>query len=873
MNTITCIDHLIEMRANRTPDAIAIAAPGRAPLTYGRLYRHIHDVVETLNAMGVGRNARVAIVLPNGPDMAVAFLAVAAGAASAPLNPGYRASEFDFYLSDLKAEALIIQSGVDSPALAVAQKRGISIIELTPAAEAGSFALAGEKRSRPVNDGFAQSEDVALVLHTSGTTSRPKIVPLTQGNICTSARNIRATLELAESDRCLNVMPLFHIHGLIGATLSSLLAGASVVCTPGFHASRFFEWMEEFRPTWYTAVPTIHQAILANAEPSREIIAHCPLRFIRSSSSALPPKVMTELESRFSTPVIESYGMTEASHQMASNPLPPSERKLGSVGVAAGPEISIMNEAGNLLPRGETGEIVIRGANVMLGYESNPTANEGAFDNGWFRTGDQGFLDPDAYLFVTGRLKEIINRGGEKISPHEIDEVLMEHPAVAQAVTFAVPHSELGEDVAAVVVLRESFSVTEMDIRKFAATKLADFKVPRQVMIADEIPKGATGKMQRIGLAEKLGLIARDSQRVASNRESVAPRDRLELQLTAIWEKVLGVRPIGITDDFFELGGYSLTAVSLLEKVEKAFGKNLSPAILLEASTIEQQASILRKEGWSQPYSSLVAIQPVGSKLPFFCIHGGSGSILRYRRLARHLGPEQPFYGLQPLGLERDQSPIGRLEDIAAHYAEQIRAVQPEGPYLLGGRCFGGIVAFELARQFQAQGQEVALLAILDSGPPKKGRTDSPGKNGSSRSLSHYARRLVFHLQNGEVNRLVADNTRVIVRNATRRLEAMVEYVRGSAYDRRLRRIEDAHAKAQSNYVPYAYPGRITLIQSSEFNARADKDWHLNWSNLARGGMDVHVVEGNHITMFEEPQVQSLGESLRASIDATKLAE
>ncbi len=300
-------------------------------------------------------------------------------------------------------------------------------------------------------------------------------------------------------------MPLFHIHGLIAAVLSSLAAGGSVFCTPGFNALRFFAWMGEATPTWYTAVPTMHQAILARAARNADALAASRLRLIRSSSASLPAQVMAELEATFGCPVIESYGMTEAAHQMTSNPLPPAERKPGSVGRAAGPEVGIMATDGSFLPAGGEGEIVIRGPNVTAGYEKNPDANETAFAHGWFHTGDQGTMDADGYVRVTGRLKEIINRGGEKISPLEVDEVLMDHPAVAQVVTFAMPHDKLGEDVAAAVVLREGMMAVEGDIRAFAATRLADFKVPRKVLILDEIPKGATGKLQRIGLAAKLG--------------------------------------------------------------------------------------------------------------------------------------------------------------------------------------------------------------------------------------------------------------------------------------------------------------------------------------------------------------------------------
>jgi acyl-CoA synthetase (AMP-forming)/AMP-acid ligase II len=301
-------------------------------------------------------------------------------------------------------------------------------------------------------------------------------------------------------------MPFFHIHGLIGALMSTLSAGGEIACTAGFNVMRFFGWLDEMEPTWYTAVPTMHQTILARAPRNEESVSRARLRLIRSSSAALPPQVLEELEGTFHCPVVESYGMTEAAHQMASNPLPPRVRKPGSVGPAAGPEVSIMDEAGRLLGEGETGEVVIRGANVTSGYDRNPEANAKAFTDGWFRTGDQGFLDHDGYLTITGRLKEIINRGGEKISPREIDEVLLDHPAVAQAVTFAMPHDKLGEEVAAAIVLREGATATEKEIREMAAARLADFKVPRKVLFLQEIPKGPTGKLQRIGLAEKLGL-------------------------------------------------------------------------------------------------------------------------------------------------------------------------------------------------------------------------------------------------------------------------------------------------------------------------------------------------------------------------------
>ena len=500
---------LNELLQNGKADAPAIGAPDRQPLTYSGLRALAAKTVARLNELGIGRNDRVAIVLPNGPEMATAFVTIGCGATTAPLNPDYKADEFEFYLSDLKAKALVVMAGSTSQAVDVAKKIGVAVIELTApdGAPAGDFELVAAPLGKAATPGIAAMDDVALILHTSGTTSRPKIVPLSQINVCASARNIARSLKLEAGDKCLNVMPLFHIHGLIAAVLSSLQAGASVTCTPGFNALKFFGWLDEEKPTWYTAVPTMHQAILARGPRNTDILARTHLRLARSSSASLPPQVMKSLEEMWRCPVIEAYGMTEAAHQMAANPLPPVKRVPGSVGIASGPEVAIMSEDGKILKQGDTGEIVIRGDNVTKGYENNPKANAEAFTNGWFRTGDQGIMTEDGYISITGRLKEIINRGGEKISPREVDEVLLNHPAVEQVVTFAVPHDKLGEDVAAAAVLKEGQSASEAELREFAAKSLAAFKVPRSITLLKEIPKGATGKLQRIGMAEKLGLV------------------------------------------------------------------------------------------------------------------------------------------------------------------------------------------------------------------------------------------------------------------------------------------------------------------------------------------------------------------------------
>ncbi len=584
------IHQVVRLQCGTHPDTPMLFAPNFKPLTWAALGAQLDYAGQALRERGIGRNDRVAVVLPDGPEMAVAFLTVSTAATFAPLNPTYRAEDFEFYLADLQARALILSAGQESPARGVARKRGIPILELTaqPGAPAGQFRLKSENAHQSSVDlpvEWADSDDVALVLHTSGTTSRPKMVPLTHRNLCSSGLHIARTLGLTPADLGLCVMPLFHIHGLIGALLSSVMAGARVVCAPGFSALRFFAWLDEFEPSWYTAVPTMHQAILAQAASHASIIKSRPLRLIRSSSSALPPQVMRGLEAVFGAPVIESYGMTEASHQMASNPLPPRERKPGSVGQAAGPEVAIMDPKGGLLKLGETGEIVIQGSNVTKGYENNPTANATAFTNGWFRTGDQGYLDLDGYLFITGRLKELINRGGEKVAPREIDEALLNHPAVRQAVAFAVPHLTLGEDIAAAVVVQDGQSVSESELRRFVAHHLPPFKLPTRIVVLKDIPKGPTGKIQRIGMADRL------SRELAVAYEP--PSGTFEELVASIYEQVLGHDRIGRGNNFFAVGGDSIRAMHVMFRLRESLGIELPVSTLFENPTPAMLALVL----------------------------------------------------------------------------------------------------------------------------------------------------------------------------------------------------------------------------------------------------------------------------------------
>ena len=591
----TIFNH-IAYQAENSPHAIAIEATGRQPLSYSRLRDHLRFVIEKLNAMGIGRNDRVAIVLPNGPEMATAFIAVAACATAAPLNPQYKTAEFEFFFSSLGAKLLLTQAGLQSPARAAAQAAGVPVVELKAAenSQAGLFQLFSETvPSEAKLSGLAQSDDVALVLHTSGTTSRPKTVPLTQRNLWTSVCNLTKSLQLGTDDRCLHMLPQFHIGGLIDLLAAPLSVGGSVICTPGFSIPEFFTCLKRFRPTWSQAVPTMLQEINAYAEENRNIIEHSSLRFMRSVSAPLPATVMQEFERLFKTPVIEIFGMTEAAGLIASNPLPPGERKPGSVGISAGPEVATMDETGTLLGPQQVGEIVVRGENLMRGYEAAPVENVGAFFGSWFRTGDLGYLDEDRYLFVTGRVKEIINRGGEKISPREVDEVLITHPSVAEAATFAVPHPSLGEDVAAAVVVKRGTELGKQELIAFLAERLAYYKVPRIVHFLDQIPKGASGKLQRVELAQKLGLPDLDTAVFA--KPFTPAKTPVAKILAEMWSRVLNVADIGTHDDFFDLGGDSLKGASFINELQRNWGDTVYVSAVFDAPTIAKFETYLQE--------------------------------------------------------------------------------------------------------------------------------------------------------------------------------------------------------------------------------------------------------------------------------------
>jgi oxalate---CoA ligase len=585
-----------DLLVSRPGSSPSVSDLGGAALAGTELASKVDAAADTLRMAGVAPGGPVAVVLDNGPAAALAFLSAATAGVAAPLNPAYSRAELEFLVDDLGAVAVVVAEGDAGAAVDVARERGLVIVRVPVDGRPGSFALAvdGEaragRRSRAVS---SAPDDVALLLHTSGTTARPKLVPLTHANLLASASNIARSLELDQDDHCLNVMPLFHVHGLVACLLASLAAGARVTCTPGFDAPRMLGWIQQSAPTWYSAVPTMHQAVLARTEPGASVDTGGRLRFVRSSSASLPPSVLEGLEAAFGVPVIEAYGMTEAAHQICSNPLPPHRRAAGSVGPAAGPDVRVIDGAGVPVATGEVGEVVIRGDNVTRGYLGDDGVNQAAFVDGWFRTGDEGYLDADGYLTLVGRIKEVINRGGEKISPREVDEALLDHPAVGQAVTFAVPDDRLGETVAAAVVPVSGTNVDVADLRAHVARMLAPFKVPVGVLVLDRLPTGATGKIQRVGLAERLGI---RSIADLPGREPAAdglPNPELVGPLRRLWTELLDVDDVGVDDHFLDLGGDSMLATQMLARVRDELAPDVDAFAFFDAGTIRAQAHVL----------------------------------------------------------------------------------------------------------------------------------------------------------------------------------------------------------------------------------------------------------------------------------------
>ena len=576
-----------------TPQQIAILAVDGTSLTYGALWTRTTEIAGELRRFGVAAGDRVAVVLPGGADASVATVAVASAAVCVPLHAGFSTGELRRALQELDVSALLTSRDLESAGRSAAYSLGLPVIELSPGEEGqiGAFSLDCPAPGPPAVEEWPGAQDDAFVLLTSGSTAQPKLVPLTQCGICHSAYHAGVALSLESRDRLINVQPLAHAHGLISGLLTALAAGSSVVCAPAFEATAFLGWLSRFGATWYTAVPPIHRALIAAAR-RRSRGVQSSLRLIRSASSSLPIDVLTELESLFGVPVIETYGMTEAASQIAANPL--ARCKGGSVGKPAGADIAVIDSEGRTLAAGERGQVVLRGPAITRGYLKNDSATTSAFRDGWFRTGDLGYLDSDGYLFLLGRMNkaDIINRGGQKVSPAEVERTLLSHPGVAVAVVFPVPHARLGEDVAAAVVPRAGHKVDARKLRRFVSERMARFKVPGLIRLVAAIPAATDGKLVRSELAAKFSMTTPRSH-VHRNDQLTPPRSQAEWQLERIWAELLGLNEVSIHEDIFALGADSLTIAQALARLRSRFAIELSFRDIFDAPTIASLATLI----------------------------------------------------------------------------------------------------------------------------------------------------------------------------------------------------------------------------------------------------------------------------------------
>jgi acyl-CoA synthetase (AMP-forming)/AMP-acid ligase II/surfactin synthase thioesterase subunit len=791
------------------------------------------------------------MAMPDGPEYLTTFLAVSQVAVCAPLNPAFRASEFEFFLSDIRARALIVRAGMDSAAILVAREMGVPVIE----------ALADERRpagtlsfTTPVTahrqDGPCYAPDTALLLHTSATTGRPKLVPLTHEQLVAMVAVIRKAFPQADEGRVLIITPQFHLQCIL-SMLVQLFSGGASICTPGFRPECFLDWMRIFSPTQYTAGPTLHQAILSLCPSGEPHPSFRSLRFVTSGGALLTDALQGELERVLGVPVVDGYGLTEAG-RVTMTPLDPARRKPGSAGICVGPEVAIIGENGGLLGIGVEGEIVLRGPMVMSGYAHDCEANRRAFQNGWLRTGDLGYMDDDGFLFVTGRLKEMINRGAEKILPYEIEAVLARHPAVQEVAVFGYPHSRLGEDVGAAVVLRQHMTASSTELRGLAAEYLADFKVPRRIAFVAGIPKGLTGKYQRGKLAESLGLSGAISG--DDNFPDQEPHDSLETLLADIWANVLGVEKVGRGDDFFALGGDSLLAATMLAAVECACGCSLDPRVLvLCASFADFTATVREKQGKAGVHIDdghaalgLVALQTAGDGLPLFLFPPfGSGAIF-YRRLVDHLGDSRPVYAFEFAWRDGSGGLHMTLEAMIDRCITECRRLQPFGPYLLGGFSLGGMLVYEMARELKERGESIAGVILID--PDCVGR---------------YPRAWISRILI-QAESLVIDNYRR-ARNIIRvPIWRWPGYVRGrlvllSVLQQLQRFLRAVFAHYQP--VPVSAPA-LLLCCLGDGRVRR-KHLKLAWSSIIIGGLTIRDIPGEHgRSLFKDPCVKYVADEM-----------
>jgi amino acid adenylation domain-containing protein len=855
-----CVHELFEAQVECTPDAVALVFEDQQ-LTYRELNCRANHLAHSLRTRGVGPEVPVGICMERSLEMVVGLLGILkAGGAYVPLDPAYPQERVAFMLADTQATVLL------------SQKR---LAARLPAHRTQVVAVDAEWERMTQHDeenmtSGTTADNCAYVIYTSGSTGKPKGVAIEHQSVTTLlywARDMFPSADLAgvlaSTSICfdLSVFELF-------TPLS--WGGTVILAKDALHL-----------PT----LPGAKDVTLLNTVPSAmaELLrmggVPASVRTVNLAGEALQHNLVQQIYTQTATErVLNLYGPSEDTTYSTVALLGRGANGSPSIGrPIANTQVYLLDRHLQPVPIGVPGEIYLGGHGLARGYLHRPELTAEQFmphpfsdEPGarLYKTGDLARYLPDGNLQFLGRVDHQVKLRGFRIEPGEIEAVLGQHPAVRQAVVLTREDTPGDTRLVAYVVPQQEPPPTSSALRSFLQQKLPGYMVPSAFVLVNALPLTPNGKLDRRALS------APEQTRSQPQDTCMAPQDALELQLTKIWEKVLGITPIGVRENFFELGGHSLLAVRLFAQIKKAFGRQLPLATLFQAPTVEQLAGMLRQEGWSAPWSCLVAIQPGGSKPPFFCIHGSDGHVgLSYYELARHLGSDHPVYGLQALGLDGDTAPLTRFEDMAAHYLTEIRSLQPEGPYFLGGACFGGILALEVAQQLHAQGQQVALLVLFDASPrayaPSRAATASPVALGV-----YLTRKLTFHLR--ELRLLAPQDRHAYVQLRVRYLTMIVKqslwerlyaYYRrhGSPLPRALRHMQFMQEKALADYVPQPYAGPILLFASGA-QVRWVHDAQLGWSRLANGGLEVHILPCYHENTLREPHVRVVAEHLRAAL-------
>ncbi|MGH7410405.1 MAG: non-ribosomal peptide synthetase, partial [Candidatus Methylomirabilis sp.] len=871
-----CIHELFEEQVDCSPAAAAVIFE-KQQLTYQELNARANQLAHYLRKRGVGPETLVAICTDRSLEMVVGVLGILkAGGAYVPLDPTYPRERLAFMLEDTQARVLLTQRRL----VAELPEHRAAVICLDTDWPSIS------RESQQTVTRMTTAAHLAYVIYTSGTTGKPKGVMVEHANLCHYVHALRLSVDIADNDVYLHTASIA-FSSSVRQLMLPLSRGAAVVIASSERLGdpvSLFEMIKLAKVSVIDIVPSYWRncadALVRLAPESRARLLDNELRLILSASEVLWSDVPRNWTFGFghTARLVNMFGQTETTGIVSVFPIPrKDEAGLEVVPIGrpiANTEIYLLDQQLRPVPAGVAGEVYIGGRGVGRGYLNRPdlTAEKFIPDTvggkpgaRLYKTGDMARYQPTGDIEFLGRSDNQLKIRGHRVEPGEIESVLGQHVAVRESVVLAREDVPGDKRLIAYVVVDGRQAPSTGELHSLLKEKLPGYMVPSAFVLLDGLPLTPNGKVDRGALPMP------DPMRPELERRYVAPRDTLERQLAKIWERVLRVQPVGVRDNFFDLGGHSLLAVRLFSQIENFTGKTLPLVTLFQAPTVEQLAAILRQEGWSPPWSSLVAIQPGGSRPPFYCVHGAGGNVVGYRDLGRLLAPDQPVYGLQSQGLDGKHPPHTRVEDMAAQYIQEIRAFQPEGPYFLGGLSSGGLIAFEMAQQLHTQSQRVALLALFD--------TYNTGYEASLRAaIGFLGRRIRFQI--GNLLRLGPNYFRQRKRTVLRKIRGRIWRVKYRFYEgvrrplpRALQNVYEANGLAARQYAPQVYAGRVTLFRASDRGLERFYEPLLGWGGLAAGGVEVHVIQGGHTTMVSEPHVRALADELRTCLRKSQAEE